>query len=121
MTQSVFPSDFLQKILEQIPASAAGLTKQFAEAMWLSVQPYWPYLAIGLFVLLFISTIRAMFGKWGVLGSLLYHIIYFGILGIIVWIKGWEILFNPLFDLISFVIYRLAYMLVGLILRKFRR
>ena len=121
MDQSSFLSDLFQKILDQTVVSAVELTKQFADAMWSSVEPYWPYLAVGLFVILLYLTIKAMLGKWGALGSLLYHIIYFGILGIIVWIKGWEILFNPLFDLISFVVYRLTYTLVGVVLQKFKR
>jgi len=121
MTKSAFPPDFFQKILDQAMVSAGELTKQFVEAIWSSLKPHWPYLAIGLFVLLFILTIKAMLGKWGALGSVLYHIIFLVLLGISVLIWGWKILYNPLFYLISFVIYRLAYMLVGLILRKFRR
>jgi hypothetical protein len=121
MDQSSFLSDLFQKILNQSLVSAVELTKQFASAIWSSLKPYWPYLVVGLFVILLYLTIRAMLGKWGALGSLLYHLFYFGILGIIVLIKGWEILFNPLFDLIAFVVYRLAYTLTGLFLRRFIR
>jgi len=117
MTQSVFPPDFFQKLLDQTMISAADLTKQFAEAVWSSLKPYWSYFAIGLFVLLFISTIRAILGKWGALGGLLYRIIFWVLVGVSVLIWGWKILFNPLFDLLSLA----SYLLVGLILRKFRR
>ena len=59
-------------------------------------------------------------GRTGMLGSLLYHIFYFGILGIIVWINGFGILFNPYLDLIDLILYLVCYFLTGLVLDKFR-
>lgn len=86
-----------------------------------TIDHYLPYLIGLLFVLLIIASVKAMLGWTGALGSLLYHVFYFGILGIILKVKGLEILFNPYFDLICAVIYHVCYWLTGLILRSFRR
>jgi len=121
MTQSLIsiPQDFYQQIQSQATGFAIGITKMTAEMVWLSIRAYWPYLVIGLLILLIWRTIEAMRGEWDPLGSLLYHIIYFGFWAGIVAIMGWEILLNPLLDLIILIFYRIAYWLVGLILKDF--
>jgi len=124
-TPILFSPDFLNQLFQQIQDQATvwavEMLKMIIETIRLSIRPYWPYLVIGFFILLVWSTIKAMLGKWGALGSLLYHVFYFGILGIFIKIRGLEILFNPFFDLIAFVVYRISYTLTGLIVGKFKR
>ena len=99
---------------------AVDFLRSILAALWTSFQPYFPYAVAILFVLLVIASVDAMLGRTGMLGSLLYHIFYFGILGVIVWIEGLEILLNPYFDLIGLALYRFCYWLTGVILQKFR-
>jgi len=120
MTQSLIPPDFFQNIMASSTAVATEFLRSIFSAFWTSFQPYFPYAVAVLFILLVMASINAMLGRTGMLGSLLYHIFYFAILGIIVWIEGLEILLNPYFDLIGLVLYRFCYWLTGLILQKFR-
>ena len=121
-TPTLFATDFLNQFIKQMQEQSISFAVEFSKMMiemiWLSLKPYWPYLAIGFFVLLLWLTIKAMLGEWGALGSLIYHVIYFAILGIFIAIKGWEIIFNPLFDLLAWIFYRFSYWLTGLILSK---
>lgn len=115
-----FPKQMLQQIQDQATVFAVEILKATTEMLWLSIKPYWPYLVVGFFVFLIFLTLKAMLGEWGGLGSFLYHVFYFGFLGIVIAVKGWEIIFNPLFDLIALFLYRFSFWLTGLILRKFR-
>jgi hypothetical protein len=122
MTSTIgfFPTDFYQKIEASTTALLVTGTQAIVSALLAPLLPYLPW-AIGfLFIVLVIASVKAMFGRTGMLGSLLYHIFYFGILGIVVWIMGVQILFNAYFDLICAVLYRLCYWLTGLILDKFK-
>jgi hypothetical protein len=124
-TSTLFTTDFLNQLFKQIQEQsisfAVEFSKMIVEMIWLSLKPYWSYLAIGFFLVLVWLTIRAMLGEWGPLGSFLFHVFYLVFLGIAIFIKGWKILFNPLFDLLSYSIYLISYKIVGLILIKFRR
>ena len=119
---SLLPPDFFQQLLQQIQDQATifatEMVKMITGMIWSLLRPYWSYLVVSFSLLLIIATIKAMLGQWGVLRSLLYHLFYFGILGIFIAIKGWGILFNPLFDLIAWIVYRVSYKLTGLILGK---
>lgn len=121
MSQSFVPADIVGKIIVSSTETAVDIVTLVFTTFWTFLQPYFPYAIGTLFVLLITASVKAMLGQTGMLGSLLYHIFYFAILGIIIWIKGFEILFNPVFDLIVLVTYRICYWLTGLILDKFRR
>ena len=124
MSTSTFPNilaDTLKRINEQVPKVGAQMLRAIIDAMLPGLMPYVPWFIGLLFLALVIASVKALFGRTGMLGSLLYHIFYFGILGIIVWIKGLEIFFNSYFDLMCFVLYRFCYWLTGLILERFRR
>lgn len=114
------PSDFFPKLIESSESIAVGFVQIIFKTTLVNLMPYLSYILGGIFILLIIASINALFGKVGMLGSLLYHIFYFAILAIVVWINGIEIFFNPFFDLICFIAYCFCYWLVGLILQKFR-
>ena len=120
MTQSFIPSDFFQNIIASSTSEAVDLLRSVFAVFWTSFQPYFPYAVTILFVLLIIASIKAMLGQTGMLGSLFYHIFFFTILGIIIWIKGLEVLLSPFFNLIGFILYRVCYWLTGMILERFR-
>jgi hypothetical protein len=114
----IFPKNFLQQITGQVAEEVTKGLGMIAGAMWQIIKPYAPYAIGGLFVVLVFATVKAMFGKWGTLGSVLYHIFFFAILGIIVWIKGWGIFLSDYFDIIMAVLYRVCYWITGLILER---
>jgi hypothetical protein len=117
---ATFLADLIKKTLDQVPTMGASILRPILAALWISFQPYLPYAIGGLFIVLIVVSIMALYGETGALGSLLYHLLYFGIFGIIVWIRGLEILFSDYFDLICVVLYPICYWLTGLILKKFK-
>ena len=125
MATSTFGINLVNQLFNQIQdqsiAFAVEFLKMIEEMIWLFIEPYWPYLAIGFFIILVGLIIGAMLGEWGALGSFLFHVIYLLLLGIFILIRGWEILFNPLFDLLAYGAYWFSYKIVGLVLIKFRR
>jgi DNA segregation ATPase FtsK/SpoIIIE-like protein len=119
-TSSFLPPDFVSKIMESAQKFGVDLVSAILKTTLAHAIPYWPYIIGILFVFLIIASIKAFYGRTRMLGSLLYHVFYFTVFGIIILINGVEIIFNPLFDLICFIIYTLCYWLVGLILQKLR-
>ncbi len=115
-----FITDLFQKTEVLAEQQAAVFLKMLLISVWTYFKPYLPYVVTILFGGLIIASVKAMFGKTGMLGSLLYHIFYFAVLGIVLWIMGLQLVFNPYFDLVCFVIYRLCYWLTGIVLEKFK-
>ncbi len=75
-----------------------------------------------IFVLFFATTMKAMMGRWGSLGSLLYNFFYFGILFIIGLFWGPEIFINDYFGFAcAVVLYPICYFAAGVVLDRFRR
>lgn len=103
------------------PSIISGIaegTKIAANAMWTALAnvfaEYWLYILITLFVFMAIATIKASFVYWGMLGSLLYHIVYFVMLVIIGLIWGPEIFFSNIYNAIGTVLlYRFSYYITG--------
>jgi len=120
MTQSLIPPDFLQNIIASSTVLGIEVAKSILIVFWTSLQPYRFYIVALAFLLFIIASVKAMLGRTGMLGSLLYHVFYFGILAVIIWIKGLKILLNPFFDLIVFILYNVCYWLTGIILQNFR-
>ncbi len=120
MAQAFFPATFFQQIEASTTEDSIAFLRSVVAAAMPTVLHYLPYSFGILFVFLIIASVKAMLGETGTLGSLLYHIFYFGILAIIITVNGLEVLFNPYFDLICSVVYRLCYWLTGLILNKFK-
>ncbi len=79
---------------------------------WLSI--------LGIILFFFVVSLwKAMMGRWGALGSLLYNGLYFGTLFIIGLIWGPEVFISDIFGLACTVIlYPICYVLVGWIIDK---
>jgi ABC-type methionine transport system permease subunit len=119
-TYSLLPPDLISKTMESAQKWGAEMIHIILKTTLTHIMPYWPYVFGIIFILVIFASIKALSGRTGALGSLLYHIFYIAIFGIIIWINGIEIIFNPFFDLICFIIYTFCYWIVGLILQKFR-
>lgn len=76
-------------------------------------------IAVVVLVLLAVALFKAMMGRWGMLGSVLYNLIYGTALLLIGFIWGPEVFVNDYFNLICAVLlYPICYFLVGIILKK---
>ena len=70
-------------------------------------------------ILLTIAFALALMGRWGMLGSVLYHYLYFGILFVVGLIKGPEIFVSEYFEIAcAIILYPICYFTVGTILDK---
>lgn len=79
----------------------------------------WLWVGIVLFVIFLIALANALSGRWGMLGSVMYNYLYFGILFIAGLIKGPEIFVSEYFELFcAALLYPLCYIAVGQILEK---
>ena len=84
----------------------------FLKANWLTA-------LIILFAAFVVLTIKAGLGRWGPLGSLLYNVLYFGVLFVIGLIWGPEIFLDDFFKVVCVVIlYPICFRLVGYMLDK---
>jgi len=120
MTQSLIPPDFLQNTIASSTVLGIEVAKSILIVFWTSLQSYRFYIVALAFLLFIIASVKAMLGRTGMLGSLVYHVLYFGFLVIIIWIKGLGIFLNPFIGLICFIIYIVCYWLTGIILRNFQ-
>jgi lipopolysaccharide export LptBFGC system permease protein LptF len=116
------PEDF-KKILDSINQQLEDYTRQFAHALWTALLSflveYWLPFVVVLFVIFVALTIKAMFGRWGSLGSFLYNFFYFGILFVIGLIWGPNFFLGDFFHAFcAAILYPICYRLVGYVLEK---
>lgn len=119
-SSSFLPQDFLSRLLDQMDVAAAEGVRWGFNLLWDALSPYWFYGIFILFALFVMATVRFLFGQWSMLGSLIYHFIYFGVLVVIIAIMGVEVLLNPYFDLVYAVLYPISYLLTRSILWRLR-
>lgn len=115
--------DFPKQLVKMTFDAIGEANRQSSHTLWnflisfLSQNWIWVFLII--FGIFLFATFKAMFGKWGSLGSFLYNLFYFGILFIIGLIWGPEIFINDIFKAsCAIVLYPICYLLVGAILDK---
>jgi hypothetical protein len=111
MSQSFITPDLLQHSIDQGIVMGASMVENVIKVIWKS---HWSHI---IFFILCIAVLKIFTGR---IGSLIYNIIYFGLLIIILLIGGLKILFSPAFDFIYSLLYPIAFFLTGRILRKVR-
>jgi len=80
---------------------------------------HWIAVTLLAVIILIIALVKAILGRWGMLGSILYHYFYFGILLIVGLIWGSNIFVSDFFHLAcTILLYPACYFLVGVILNK---
>ena len=114
---------FLEEMIKGLPGMFEKASKEATILIWSVIKSllieWWLLILVILFIFLIIAITKSLFGKWGMLGSLLYNVIYFGILLLVVLIWGPEVFVNDYFSLATAVIlYPIIYLVVGLILAK---
>lgn len=108
----------LMKIQDGATEKAAEMLSDIAKSVLLSMKPYLPWLILGLTILLVLATLFALAGRTRLLGRVLYHYLYFGIIAIVIWIFGFGILFNAYIDILLLVLYGFCFWVTGLILSR---
>lgn len=120
---SQFVSDAFQKIISGFINGIDEGMKLGARLFWniliSFLREHWFVVMVGLLVLLVIATFKAMAGRWGSLGSLIYNLLYFGTLFLIGLIKGPEVFVNNFFNAAcALILYPICYLITGLVLRR---
>jgi hypothetical protein len=123
-TTQVLP-DFLKNIVTETIQTFTSLPLQSARFVWsifISIlKEHWLFLLAVFFVIVVVATIKFMFGRWGMLGSVIYNSVYFGILLIIGLIWGPDIFVHDLFKpLCLIILYPVCYWITSKFLIKFR-
>jgi hypothetical protein len=116
-----FGPDSIKQIVNSINASIASDTKQMANVFWsaflafLAAHLLW--IIIFLVVIFAIAILYAVFGRWGLLGSVLYNTLYLGILLIVGLIWGPDVFISDIFHAACTVIlYPICFFITGLVL-----
>lgn len=124
MTPTTTPLlEFVQNMPTLILNAFEEGVKQGAHLLWSvlisTLQQHWRFLMAVFFLIFIVATLKAMIGQWGMLGSVLYNLFYFGTLFIVGLIWGPEVFLNDYFNAAcSIILYPVCYFLVGWILRK---
>jgi len=122
-TTTPLGTDFVKEIVSMFIKTINDSQLYWARIFWseflLFLGKHWiPILAI-LIILIIIAIIKALMGYWGMLGSILYHYLYYGILLIIGLIWGADIFVSDLFhEICTIILYPVCYVLVRIILDK---
>jgi hypothetical protein len=122
-TSTSLDPDFAKDIVTMFSNAIEEGTKQTVHIFWdilISLLEDHGFVAMIVLLIIFIVAIfKAMFGRWGGLGSFLYNFFYFGTLFIIGLIWGPEVFVNDIFNAACAVIlYPVCYFIVGIILEK---
>lgn len=116
-------TDFPKQVVEIMLQSFEDGSKLAARILWDGLMTFlaenWVWVFIGLLTVFILVSFKAILGRWGSLGSFLYHLFYFGSLFIIGLIWGPEIFTEDIFTAVCAVIlYPVCYLLVRYILNK---
>ncbi|SFS84753.1 hypothetical protein SAMN04487906_1881 [Zhouia amylolytica] len=109
------PIEQIVKIILEFPANTLNF-------WWGIINPIiienWYIIAIIAIIMLNIAVLKFIItGKWGALGSVLYNIFYIGIIYLIIYFFGPEIILKKYFNSISFLVYVCGFFLTRLILQ----
>ncbi len=120
-TSTSFGSDFYKDLVTRFFQAIDEGTKKAYHMLWdigfVILKQHWVSILILLALVLVVAIVRALTGRWGMLGSVLYNYLYFGTLFFIGWIWGAEIYANDYFQIVLAVLYVVCFLLVGKILR----
>lgn len=109
-----------QFIIKEMFNAFDNAQKEAYQILWDSLLSFlsnnWLSVAGFLLLLLVVSFIVALFGRWGMFGSVLYNYLYWGTLFIFGLIFGPKIFANIFIDIALFILYLACYKLVGRIL-----
>lgn len=123
-SNSLFGPEFVKNLLAQTLAASEVMTKSLYRMMWdsllLYLKAHWISVLIFLAVILAIALFEYLStGSWRMLGSVLYHYLYFGILFIIGLVKGPDVFISEYFEIAcAIILYPICYWTVRVILTE---
>ncbi len=122
-TTTPFGQEFYKSLIDQLFQAVDNGTKMAAHMLWDALINFLVHdwlLVLGILTFFLVIAIIEFLttGRWAMLGSVLYHYIYYGILFLIGLIFGPEIFTNDWADLLFFVVYAISFTWVGIILSK---
>ncbi|MEI8339493.1 MAG: hypothetical protein WCF94_02400 [bacterium] len=123
-TSTIFTNDFPKWVVTGFFQAFENGNKLACEWLWIILITFlkqnWLIITIIVSIVVIISTLKALSGYWGTLGSVLYNIFYFGILFVLALIFGPEIFISNWYEpLCAIILYPLCYYIVGKILNSF--
>lgn len=112
-----------KQVAELILNSIDNAMKMYARILWSLLisflKEHWILIMVVIFLVFIFATLKAMLGRWGTLGSVIYNSMYFGILFIVGLIWGPEIFINDFFNAAcTIILYPVCYIVTGIILDK---
>ena len=114
-----FPKQMIGLLFDSVEKGTLMGVRMVWDIVITLLTAHWLAVLLVIFVILVATTLKAMMGHWGSLGSLLYNILYFGTLLIIGLIWGPDVFADDYFNAACAVIlYPICYWIVGWILRK---
>jgi hypothetical protein len=122
-TTTPFSPDFAKELVPWMFSLFEEGTKQAYRMLWdifLSfLKMHWGLSILFLFFVFTIATLKALTGRWGMLGSVLYNFFYFGTLFIVGLIWGPEVFAGDIFRAAcTAILYPICFVLTGWILKK---
>lgn len=107
-------SDTLSKIPGMLLKESMDVSNFVASAFARGIQSFW--LEYGSYIIIFALIFFVIkFFERGI-GSVVYNLIFFSIIGVVIFVKGWEIIFNNSFELITLFAYIASFKLTHFLL-----
>ncbi|MCW1888286.1 MAG: hypothetical protein KIH67_001915 [Candidatus Moranbacteria bacterium] len=106
----------LSKVLQSFNEGQIMAYRLFWDAGMAYLAEHWLGIVIFLTIIYVVAIGRALFGFWGMLGSVLYHSLFFGILFVIGTIWGPEVFASNYIGIWLAILYFICYFMVGKIL-----
>jgi hypothetical protein len=108
--------NLLLKIIDEKTKEAYRL---YWDVLLSSLSKYWIDVVSILTIILLIALIEAAMGRWGMLGSVLYNYLYFGILFVVGLIWGPDVFVSNFFHVAcTLILYPTCYLIVGIFLER---
>ena len=109
-------------LIDQMVQIIINLPLEMVRSAWNIINPIiidnWDRILIAIVILLVVASIKFIFTRrWGTLGSLLYHIFFFGIMYFYIRTVGPEVILEDYFKYISFAIYVIGFFSTRFILK----
>lgn len=114
-----FPKQVVNMMIDSFEKANMQAVHMLWNALMIFLSQHWVFVFLVLFAILIFTTLKAMLGRWGSLGSVLYNFLYFGTLFIVGLIWGPELFISDIFNATcTIILYPVCYTIVGIILDK---
>jgi hypothetical protein len=114
-----FPKEVVTMLMGAIDEGTKEATRMLWSILVSFLAEHWIFVILIFFIVLVFATLKAMIGRWGMLGSVLYNFLYFGILLIVGLIWGPDIFTSDIFHAAcTAILYPICYLVTGIILDK---